>query len=97
MALDCPSDGTSCSDVNLLCRGHQRRMQLPQDVRTWKSSPLPLMFHAPRFWEHHVHIDDMKEAAKEIQVKLRVNGAGIPNLELQQGEAADPAEQDRKY
>ena len=54
---------------------------LPQDVRTWKSSPLPLMFHAPRFWDQYTHIDSMEEEADSIRVRLETSDIGIPNLE----------------
>lgn len=55
---------------------------LPRDVRTWKESPLPLMFYAPgasgpgqadsQHWSqtNSQHVDDMNSAAKKINVTL---------------------------
>ncbi|CZT18695.1 uncharacterized protein RCC_04539 [Ramularia collo-cygni] len=70
--------------VTITCGG------LPKDVRTWKTSPLPLMFYGST--TNHVgndngqhwskaetqHVDDMNAAAKSMNVTLHCNhGTGI--------------------
>ncbi|GIZ48271.1 hypothetical protein CKM354_001133900 [Cercospora kikuchii] len=60
---------------------------LPQDVRTWKTSPLPFMFYGPggtdqsrqQEWFNATsqHVDDMDAAARKIHLKLDRDEAGM--------------------
>ncbi|CAK1366702.1 unnamed protein product [Cercospora beticola] len=60
---------------------------LPEDVRTWKTSPLPFMFYGPGgtdesrqqewFNASSQHVDDMDAAARKIHLKLDRDEAGM--------------------
>ncbi|KAK4505999.1 hypothetical protein PRZ48_003964 [Zasmidium cellare] len=61
---------------------------LSHDVRTWKSSPLPLIFHGPRRdlgagekgWRDTQDMNAMEEAAKRMNVRLVYDGSGGMSL-----------------
>ncbi|PPJ51595.1 hypothetical protein CBER1_08479 [Cercospora berteroae] len=62
-------------------------LALPEDVRTWKTSPLPFMFYGPGgtdefrqqewFKATSQHVDDMDAAARKIHLKLDRDETGL--------------------
>ena len=54
--------------------------KLTSDVRTWKHSSLPLVFHGPRPNETIQHVEDMNDAAREMRVRLVKDGKGDVTL-----------------